>query len=53
MPPDIGGTDILIAAEKNGDAAASSLDLSKVDKEHRDPFNRLLLAQQRLRTTPS
>ena len=25
--------------------AASSLDISKVDKEHRDPFDRLLLAQ--------
>lgn len=25
--------------------AASSLDLSKVDREHRDPFNRILLSQ--------
>ena len=25
--------------------AASSLDISKVDKEHRDPFDRLLLSQ--------
>ena len=25
--------------------AASSIDISKVDKEHRDPFDRLLLAQ--------